>query len=218
MFNFWLKSSYYKNDYKEEKGFEVLLWNAARINGLDEAISENGNDSDVIVLIEYDKENRLNIETSYPNYYFYLSKEGIGVFSKTPIKIVKESTSNSNSTVLNFKTNEYNFYAVDVSANILNSRKEALLYVESKINVDKKTIVLGDFNTPTESVHFHFFKEKFKNAFSEKGNGFRETWFWNIPLLSLDHIWISKELNILNTMKICTWKSDHVLVKTIVRE
>lgn len=61
-------------------------------------------------------------------------------------------------------------------------------------------------------------KQNFNQAFNEKGNGFRETWFYNLPLLSLDHIWVSKDLKVLKTKKINTFKSDHNMIKTYIKK
>ena len=69
-----------------------------------------------------------------------------------------------------------------------------------------------------DGLNLNKIKSTFNHAFNEKGNGFRETWFWNLPLLSLDHIWVSKDLKILKTQKINTFKSDHCMLKTYVRK
>ena len=71
---------------------------------------------------------------------------------------------------------------------------------------------------PYESLFLKKIKANYEHFFSKKGNGFRETWFWNLPILSLDHIWVSKDLNIINSKKIRTKNSDHVMIKTIVRK
>ena len=89
--------------------------------------------------------------------------------------------------------------------------------VLSEIKTHEKNIILGDFNTPFESLFFENFKKNYQHAFAEKGNGFRETWFWNLPLLSLDHIWVSRDLEILKTEKIATWKSDHSMLKMYLK-
>ena len=107
---------------------------------------------------------------------------------------------------------------VDISAGIFKPRQKSMSFINSNLLLDDKTIVLGDFNTPYESRYFQFFKENFVNAFDAKGNGFRETWFWNIPLLSLDHIWTSKDLEILQTEKVNTIKSDHSMLKMVLNE
>jgi endonuclease/exonuclease/phosphatase family metal-dependent hydrolase len=96
-------------------------------------------------------------------------------------------------------------------------RQWEIKFVNSEIKNTNNTIILGDFNLPYESMLLKEIKGNFNHAFTNKGNGFRETWFWNIPLLSIDHIWVSKDLNILKTEKVATFKSDHSMLKTYIR-
>ena len=196
---------------------EVVFWNASRDNGFEEAFSENGGIPDVLVLVESKPNNLKRFQLKYPNYYFYKSNRELYVFSKNPIQIESQNTSPYNSTVINFKTRGINFYAVDVTGSIDVPREWELDFVDNELKTKQKTIVLGDFNLPYESKNLKHIKANFNHAFNEKGNGFRETWFWNIPLLSLDHIWVSKDLKILKTQKINTFKSDHTILKTYIR-
>ena len=196
---------------------EVAFWNASRDNGFEEAFSENGGIPDVLVLVESKPNNLKRFQLKYPNYYFYKSNRELYVFSKNPIQIESQNTSPYNSTVINFKTRGINFYAVDVTGSIDVPREWELDFVDNELKTTQKTIVLGDFNLPYESKNLKHIKANFNHAFNEKGNGFRETWFWNIPLLSLDHIWVSKDLKILKTQKINTFKSDHTILKTYIR-
>ena len=100
----------------------------------------------------------------------------------------------------------------------LNIFREGKWHLLTQLIKEKQnTIILGDFNLPFESKYFKSIKQNFNHAFNEKGNGFRETWFWNFPLLSLDHIWVSKDLKILKTQKINTFKSDHSMIKTFIK-
>ncbi|AUS05368.1 hypothetical protein C1A40_07700 [Tamlana carrageenivorans] len=78
-------------------------------------------------------------------------------------------------------------------------------------------MVLGDFNLPYESLYFKEIKRHFNHWFSSKGNGFRETWSWGLPLLSLDHIWVSKDLEILDSKKLNSLESDHEMIKTVIK-
>ncbi len=131
--------------------------------------------------------------------------------------IRKEETSEYNSRILNFQTKGINFYAVDLQGGLNIFREGEMRFIDSIIKEKQNTIVLGDFNLPYESKYLKNIKQNFNHAFSKKGNGFRETWFWNLPLLSLDHIWVSKDLKILKTEKINTFKSDHNMLKTFVK-
>ena len=157
------------------------------------------------------------IKEKYKNYYFHLNHQEIGIFSKTPIKIYYDSTEAIGVRMVHFETKKLHFYAVDISANVKFFRKPVPKDILFNVKTDAETIILGDFNMPYESMYLKNFKKKYQHAFTEKGNGFRETWFWNIPLLSLDHIWVSKDLEILKEDKISTTKSDHSMLKMYLK-
>lgn len=216
----WLGRSFrihIADDFKETD-LEVVFWNASHDRNFEEAFNVNGGVPDVLVLVEHGEFQVKEFQQKYPNYNFYRSVRGISIFSKTPMKIIYETTSKYQSNFINFETQGVNFYAVDVSASIDVPREWELGFVNTLIQETKNTVVLGDFNVPYESMYFDNIKANFNHAFTEKGNGFRETWFWNIPLLSLDHIWVSKDLEILKAEKKATFKSDHSMVKTYIRK
>jgi endonuclease/exonuclease/phosphatase (EEP) superfamily protein YafD len=215
----WLSQSFkiHIPEAINEKDLEIVFWNASRDNGFEEAFKETGSIPDVMVLVESEKNNIQELQSKYPNYYFYKSVREICIFSKTRILIKSEQSSKHNSTVINFKTNEMNFFAVDVTGSQDVPRTWELGFVNKLITKSPNTIIVGDFNVPFESKNLKKIKTNFNHAFNEKGNGFRETWFWNIPLLSLDHIWVSKDLEILKTQKINTFKSDHCMLKTYIK-
>jgi len=213
----WVKNSYIITENVETSdGLEIVLWNAYRIQNFEEAFHENGSIPDVVVLIESDIDKYEKAKKAFPNYYFYFNDHAIGIFSKTPLKIYSSATK-KHVTMVHFSTNDIDFYAVDVYANMKFFRKPMVKNILSRIKTDQKTIILGDFNTPYESLFFKNYKKNYKHAFTEKGSGFRETWFWNFPLLSLDHIWVSQDLEIQKTEKILTWKSDHSMLKMYLK-
>jgi hypothetical protein len=210
----WIKNSYvFSSETNTSEGLEIVLWNAYRIQNFEEAFEENGQVPDVCVLIESDQEKFYEAQKAFPNYYFYFNEHGIAIFSKTLLQIHASATK-EHVTIVHFTTNDINFYAVDVYANMKFFRKPMLENILSRVQTNDKTIILGDFNTPYTSLFFENYKENYQHAFTEKGSGFRETWFWNVPLLSLDHIWISPDIAIQKTEKISTWKSDHAMLKT----
>ena len=169
-----------------------------------------------MVLVETGKYKIEGFKQKYPNYYYYKSDSEIFIFSKTPLEIKSENTSQYSTTVIDFETAGVNFYAVDVTGSPDVPRAWELSYVNKFVKRTENTIVLGDFNLPYESIYLKPFKERFNQAFNEKGNGFRETWPNNIPLLSLDHIWVSKDLKVLKTKKFFSKVSDHCMLKTFI--
>ncbi|MCF8273037.1 MAG: endonuclease/exonuclease/phosphatase family protein [Flavobacteriaceae bacterium] len=216
----WLSRSFkiHIPDTVKETDLEVVFWNASRENTFESVINESGDIPDVMVLVEFRKKNIEELKKRYPEYYFYKSDRELFIFSKTPLDTIIENTSNYNTTVINFKTAGLNFYAVDATGSPDVPKEWGLTYINKSIKEKNNTIVLGDFNVPYESVYLKQLKTDFNQAFNKKGNGFRETWVYNIPLLSLDHIWVSKDLKILKTKKLYTTKSDHSMLKTFVRK
>ena len=217
---FWLGRSFKIHIPEEinESDIEVVFWNASHERNLEDAFDISGNIPDVFVLVEHGKYSVDRLQLKYSDYYFYKSINGISVFSKLPIELIDDISSNYGTNIVKFETYNIKFYAVDVSGSMDVPRAWELGFVNSIIKKQTNTIILGDFNVPFESKFLDSIKNNFNHAFNEKGNGFRETWFWNIPLLSLDHIWVSKDLKVLKTKKIRTFKSDHNMLKTVIKK
>ena len=215
----WLGRSFKLHipDDIKENDLEVVFWNTARHNTFKTALNESDDIPDVMVLVEFRNKNIEELKIRYPKYYFYRSDQEMLIFSKTPLVIERENTSKFSTSVINFKTAGINFYAVDATGSFDVPREWGLTYINKSIKEKNNTIVLGDFNTPYESIYLKQLKKDFNHAFSKKGNGFKETWFYNLPLLCLDYIWVSKDLKILKTEKIFSSKSDHSMLKTVVK-
>jgi endonuclease/exonuclease/phosphatase (EEP) superfamily protein YafD len=215
----WLIGSFKVHipDTINKSDLEVVFWNVARDNTFETAIKESGDVPDIMVLVELENNNIEEFQEKYPNYYFYKSEKQIFIFSKSPIVIESETTSKHGTSVINFKTKGINFYVVDAQGSLEVPRAWGLKFINEQIKKTENTIILGDFNTPFESVFLKQIKRNFNHAFSKKGNGFKETWFYNLPLLSLDYIWVSKDLKILKTQKLFTTESDHSMLKTYIK-
>ena len=217
---FWLGRSFKIHIPEEinESDIEVVFWNASHERNLEDAFDISGNIPDVFVLVEHGKYSVDRLQLKYSDYYFYKSINGISIFSKLPIELIDDISSNYGTNIVKFETYNINFYAVDVSGSMDVPREWELTFVNEYVEQKTQTILLGDFNVPFESKFLDSIKNNFNHAFNEKGNGFRETWFWNIPLLSLDYIWVSKDLKVLKTKKIGTFKSDHNMLKTVIKK
>ncbi|MEP3837528.1 MAG: endonuclease/exonuclease/phosphatase family protein [Algibacter sp.] len=201
----------------QENDLEVVLWNASRENNFKEAFIENENVPDVFVLVEARRMHIERLQLDFPDYHFYFSGEEISVFSRTPIQDIEVKRNKFKTIIVSFKVKDIHFYAVDGVGSLDVPRAWGLDFMYSQIENKDHVVLLGDFNVPYESKFLKTLKSNFNHAFNEKGNGFRETWFWNIPLLSLDHIWVSKDLEVIATKKINTFKSDHCMIRTTIR-
>lgn len=200
-----------------EADIEVVFWNTSREHHFEDAITQYGSFPDVMVLAEASDLDFKDLQAKHPEYHFYKSTRELSIFSKHPMTIVSDNTSHYHTSVVHFETSGIHFYAVDVTGSKDVPRHWELDYVDAHIQFGKQTVVLGDFNLPYESLYFKEIKQHFNHWFSSKGNGFRETWPWGLPLLSLDHIWVSKDLEILDSKKLVSLESDHEMIKTVIK-
>jgi vancomycin resistance protein VanJ len=79
------------------------------------------------------------------------------------------------------------------------------------------TIVMGDFNTPIESLWFRPVRGKYVHAFEKAGSGFLATWPSDRPLLAIDHIWAGWGLTATCARLEATPLSDHSLFRADFR-
>jgi hypothetical protein len=92
------------------------------------------------------------------------------------------------------------------------SRERALGGILKAAAGDPKSIILGDFNTPPESKWFRPWREQGLTLANDgPRRGFRETWAYGLPLLTLDHIWLGSEWKALRTDR-SHHGSDHLRV------
>jgi hypothetical protein len=73
----------------------------------------------------------------------------------------------------------------------------------------KPLIVMGDFNTPADSVHFQRLLTRLTDAFQAGGTGFSATWPMVAPVLSLDHVLVNKHLRVVRAEHRTSMYSDH---------
>jgi len=71
------------------------------------------------------------------------------------------------------------------------------------------TIVMGDFNTPVDSAWFEGARRDFVHVFEEAGHGLLATWPVPMPVLALDHVWVSLSTRVACARIGWTWASDH---------
>jgi endonuclease/exonuclease/phosphatase family metal-dependent hydrolase len=107
---------------------------------------------------------------------------------------------------------------VDIDGDPFQSRAPAFALLSKMIRAyaPAKLIVMGDFNTPLDSVWFESFRQELTHAFERGGVGFAETWPVPLPVLAIDHIWVSKKINVVNCNLNWSWLSDHRSIVAIV--
>ncbi|MGH8045898.1 MAG: endonuclease/exonuclease/phosphatase family protein [Chthoniobacterales bacterium] len=105
-----------------------------------------------------------------------------------------------------------NVFAADLGASPFMPRRPQIDMLAAFARVGPRTIVMGDFNTPLESAQLDQMRESFTEARSGPHHGFRETWPYNLPLLSLDQIWLSRDLEPVFSTRRLGFASDHAPV------
>lgn len=208
----------------------VQFWNIGdRIWGMDRVLDElKAVDADLIGLVEAGADSekmKLFWKESFPEHPYQFVKEGLVFLSRVPI-------SSQSSGVL-AKMGKYerfdlilpqssqvkmSVYLVDIKSTILRSRKSALQELANRVSEtdDRPLLVLGDFNTPSDSVHFKPVRRTLKNSFEVAGNGYMPTWPLPLPVLDLDGIWANQFIKVLSAENRWTWVSDHRPVVTQV--
>ena len=74
-----------------------------------------------------------------------------------------------------------------------------------------RTIIAGDFNTPLDSSGFDAWRAAFHHGFADCAawRGPLETWGFGVPVLAIDHIWMSPDLVPVSARKGARLASDH---------
>lgn len=82
-----------------------------------------------------------------------------------------------------------------------------------------RTVIAGDFNTPLAAIGFDAWREHFRHGLADcdSYNGGFETWPHGLPLLSIDHIWMSRDLAPVEAHKGYVAGQDHAWLFVRVR-
>ncbi len=73
-------------------------------------------------------------------------------------------------------------------------------------------LVMGDFNTPSDSVFFDPLRRVLHSAFETAGSGYGATWPMPVPVLALDQVWSSDSVQVRTCELHGSHASDHRMV------
>ncbi len=115
---------------------------------------------------------------------------------------------------LRFGETVFSILFVDIDLVRYESREPAFSALSTVMqkHQDENLIIMGDFNTPLESVFFDPFRQNFIHAFAHSGNGFAATWPVPFPVLNIDHVWVNKRCRLIESKLNKSW-SDHRSIK-----
>lgn len=100
---------------------------------------------------------------------------------------------------------------VDIVADVNISRREPLNGLNELLAgwKDGPLVVMGDFNTPDDSLWMADLRRNFREVFRAAGQGYVPTWPWPVPVLKLDQIWVNRFFDVHAAWQQATWRSDH---------
>lgn len=199
----------------------VIFWNAANRATIHlEVLSKNIKtiQPDIIALVEAENatsDDILKLSKEFPAYEFQILEGDMligikGHIKKTTYKIEEYSY------IINFveaylNTGPILIALTDTFQEPTMDKRKTLEMVWQLASQNKSDIIVGDFNTPYESVHFRNFETNY-TSFHDYGQGFTATWPFGIPLLEIDQIFTRKELTPILLQKFYYSVSDHAML------
>ncbi len=197
---------------------KVLFWNAASNRETTEiAHYVSGFDADLIGMVEAGVRSK-NVSTwqnIFPNQR--VEKLGGNMALITKGRIISKETGSLGGrgrfNLLEVEIRRERVYVllVDFDSDPFRSRSPAFAPLLKMIHAYAHTnlVVMGDFNTPLDSIFFEAFHPHLNHAFESAGNGFAESWPLPLPMLMIDHIWVSKKIAVVNCNLNWSRYSDH---------
>lgn len=205
----------------------VLFWNVARKKDMAPAADYIRKvDADIVGLVEagWANEERRNFWSSHcPNHDISLLGGGLVLMSKGPSGKAKPGKLGAESIYRQIdcqvQGHDINCVVVDLKSDPYYSRKPVLGQLSAELAAfqSRPIIVMGDFNTPVDSLHYAPLRESMQEAFETSGKGYAPTWPWPAPVLWLDQIWVSRSIEVLSCQRLQPVHSDHCPVLCRIR-
>ncbi|HBL47753.1 MAG TPA: hypothetical protein DDZ90_30645 [Planctomycetaceae bacterium] len=201
----------------------ALFWNIGdRIWGMEHVINELQQlDPDLIGLVEAgadSAEMKQFWKQSFPDHSYQVVQNGFVFLSRLPIAEISAGRLADMGHYLNLQLasdrpdiRAPDVFLVDINSNVLKSRRAALneLAVQVSSLNQQPVLLLGDFNTPADSVHFDPLRKTLQNSLEVAGDGYLATWPLPVPVLDLDGIWVNRFIKLHRAENRWTWVSDH---------
>ncbi|WP_417847397.1 endonuclease/exonuclease/phosphatase family protein [Thalassoglobus sp.] len=163
-------------------------------------------------------EQKHNWSTRFPDYNWTLIGGGTQLLAKGEIsspwvKPLEDGTRISRS-IVNVKGATLHCFIIDVASTLFLSRAPALDLLTEFVedSIDENVIILGDFNTPRDSVHFDDLRKNHANLLEKVGQSYAATWPQPLPILTLDQIWVNKQIEPVACEHRYNQNSDHSIV------
>jgi len=220
----WLQSDFVwaGSRPRSDDSLRVVLWNLSRPSATETSFVPvlQETEAQIILLVESggDTVARQHFwDSHFGDYHVSLLAGEMTLLSRFPIRSTRSTTVDGVTTVVEcdlvLPGGMLSVVGVDVASAHCSRRR----YSFERINAIVRSkhgpvLVLGDFNTPHTSILFNDLRRSFRHAFEASGRGFVTTWPSLLPVLAIDHIWLSEGLVPVRTVLRRTLHSDHALV------
>lgn len=198
----------------------IVFWNCAGLPFGVEAAARRIKEweADLIVLTEAAPRKRSVLDRwkqNFPDRTLEPVGSGMLWISRSPIRLFETGSLGHRGSYavgeVNFPDGKLLVMQVDLSSNPLLSRRRAFTALQKlqEKYAGRDLVMLGDFNTPLDSWFFDSISRKMHHTFAEAGSGWEPTWPVPLPVLTLDHIWLSPDLMPRGAVAHATRVSDH---------
>jgi endonuclease/exonuclease/phosphatase (EEP) superfamily protein YafD len=205
----------------------VLFWNVARRPDMAPAAARIREiDADVVALVEAGgahAERRKFWKEQLPDYDLSTLGGGLLLFIKgtsgksTPGELDRGSLWRL--IPCETKGAQFNCMVVDLKSDPYYSRRKVfqqLLDLTQQLD-GEPLLMVGDFNTPIDSLHYRSMREHLREAFEVAGHGYAPTWPYPAPVLTLDQVWVNRHVEVVHCRRLTPVNSDHLPVLTTFR-
>lgn len=218
----WVSTSFRSPSSAPPAGaaYRALVWNTSYgtfgRDGILDTLRHSG--ADLIGLVERPtrslKAEELSIQ-GRPPYRLIAESAGLQIFSLHPGRRVASNKLGRGGLYLlaevELDGRPLKVLLVDVASSPRISRADSLGRAAELADkqADEPLLIIGDFNTPPDSVHFAPLRERLVSAFEGAGSGYAPTWPSPLPVLTLDQAWLNRGLRPVRCRAGWTMHSDH---------
>ncbi len=212
----------------DERPLRIVLWNAAHLarGRAVVAASLQKWDADLIGIVEAGPTGKRDLEDwkrLLPGYEIASPQSQSLILARGKIelhdKVSLGEDSDAMPATVTLHEQTFDIVLVDLLSNVRLSRAAPLRQLVRTLDdaPTRPQIVMGDFNTPPESVGFDPLRRQYRDAFDVAGVGYRPTWPFPVPLLKLDYVWVGSNIIVERCEHLWTTASDHKPVIVSVR-
>ena len=218
----WIRGSWQSHALPSTAGeaVRVVYWNAAGPQRrLDQVIARARSfDADFLAVGEAaseKEEEQAKWRTAFPGHTVQRLRGEMLIASRGPVRAVRYGSLRQigryNLLEVELRERPLRLIVVDFDADATRSRRAAFEALADIVaaHADHPLVVTGDFNTPTDSPHFAVLRPHLRDAWQIAGGGLSESWPVPVPLLRLDHMWVSAKLQPAAFRMDWSWLSDH---------